>query len=94
MIINLTIPKEIELRVLNGYCLQHGQPVGTVEFMTKMLYEHIAEMVRHAETSIAVEANKAELEVKQAEIETARVEIMADVKSKITDVLTKVEVIK
>jgi len=93
-IITLEIPKEIETRVINGYCLQHGQPVGTVEFMTKCLYDHIAEMVRHAETAAAVEVSKEEIAVKQAEAETIRVTIMEDVKSKIADVLQPKLIIK
>lgn len=86
-IITLEIPKEIETRVINSYCLQHGQAVGTVEFMAKCLYDHISEMVRQAEVTAAVEASKKEIAVKQAEAETIRVTIMEDVKSKISDVL-------
>jgi len=86
-IITLEIPKEIEERVINGYCLQHGQAIGSVEFMAKCLYDHIAEMVRHAEITAAVEISKEEIAVKQAEAEATRVAIMKDVNSKISDVL-------
>jgi len=85
--INLEIPKEIEERVISGYCKQHGQTSGTIEFMTKMLYEHISEMVRHAETESALQQNKIEIEEKQAELETVRLSIANDIKSKVTNVL-------
>jgi phage gp16-like protein len=54
-----------------------------------MIYEHIAEMVRHAETDTTVEINRIAVESKQAEIETARTTIASDVKTKVLDVLTK-----